>query len=116
MKKKILLSIILLIAVSLLALSGCAGNSTTTTTTTEETTTASETTTTEAPATGLTAGRYEWKNPPVDLESYVRFNDDGTYYAYYFGGGVIEAGTYELLDESIEYYINGGADEDFENG
>ncbi len=114
MRKKILLSIILLIAVSLLALSGCAGNSTTTTTTTEATTTASETTTTEAPATGLTAGRYEWKDPQADLETFIRFNDDGTYYAFFFGGGVIEAGTYELLDESIEYYINGGADEDFE--
>lgn len=42
--------------------------------------------------------------------SFVRLNEDGTYYAKYFDGGVMEAGTYRVLDEDMEYYADGGTD------
>lgn len=50
----------------------------------------------------LTDGYY--KTEISGLPSYVRFNEDGTYYAYYFDGGVTEAGTYEVADKSADYY------------
>jgi hypothetical protein len=105
----------------MLTLSACGGSETTTTTTTaapEETTTeAPEETTTEATEpeeTGIAAGRFEITVPGAeDLETYIKFNGDGTYYAFFFGGGVIEAGTYEVVDEAVEYFADAGADGDY---
>ena len=113
MKKSVLVSLALIMTLAVLTLAGCAGAPTTVAPTTTEATTTAAPTTTE-PVNPLLAGRFEWKNPPVDLETYIHFNDDGTYYAFFFGGGVIEAGVYELLDESFEYNVTGGADENFD--
>lgn len=113
MKRKFSVMLILAVVVALLALTGCGPAPTTTApTTTAPTTTAP--TTTEAPANPLLAGRFEWKNPPVDLETMIHFNADGTYYAKFFGGGVIDAGMYELVEGSLEYSVGPGADEDWE--
>lgn len=45
-------------------------------------------------------------------DCFVRLNEDGTYYAKYFGGSVTDAGTWQLLDEELEYSIDAGADGD----
>lgn len=37
------------------------------------------------------------------MRTFLRFNEDGTYYGYYFDGGVMEAGTYEVRDEEFSY-------------
>lgn len=50
----------------------------------------------------LTDGYY--KTDISGLACFVRFNEDGTYFASYFGGGVTEAGTYEVADKSADYY------------
>jgi len=113
MKMKTLVSLALIMALAVLTLAGCTGAPTTTAPTTTVPTTTATPTTTE-PANPLLVGRFEWKNPPVDLETYIHFNEDGTYYGFFFGGGVIEAGLYELLDESFEYSVSGGADENFD--
>jgi hypothetical protein len=120
MNKKMLVLIALVIALAMLTLSACGGSETTTTTTAapEETTTEApeETTTeaTEAEETGIAAGRFEITVPGAeDLETYIKFNGDGTYYAFFFGGGVIEAGTYEVVDEAVEYFADAGADGDY---
>lgn len=54
-----------------------------------------------------------YKEDSTGLLSFVHFNEDGTYYAKYFDGGVMEAGTWKLLEEEMEYFADGGADEDF---
>lgn len=116
MKRKLSAILALMIALSVMLLAGCTGAPTTTAPTTVPTTapTTTETTVPTEPASPLAVGRFEWKNPPVDLETFIRFNEDGTYYAKFFGGGVIEAGLYELLDEEIEYSVTGGKDENFD--
>lgn len=113
MKRKCTFVLALAVALTMLVLAGCGPAITTTVPTTTAPTTTPEPTTTEAPANPMAVGRFEWKNPPVDLETYIRFNDDGTYYAFFFGGGVIEAGMYELLDEEFEYNAGPGPDEDY---
>ena len=35
---------------------------------------------------------------------FYRFNEDNTYYGYFFDGGVTDAGTYELANKSMDYY------------
>lgn len=60
----------------------------------------------------LVTGVYKAEEADL-LNSFVRFNEDGTYYAKYFDGGILEAGTYELLDEEMEYFTSPGADEDY---
>lgn len=50
----------------------------------------------------LTDGYY--KTEISGLPSYIHFNEDGTYYGYFFDGGVTEAGTYEVADKSVDYY------------
>ncbi len=47
------------------------------------------------------------------LNSFYHFNEDGSYYGKFFDGGVVDAGTWKLLDEAMEYSVNGGADDDF---
>lgn len=54
-----------------------------------------------------------YQDTSTGLLSFVRLNEDGTYYAKYFDGGVMEAGTYRVLDEDMEYYADGGTDGDF---
>lgn len=38
------------------------------------------------------------------LPCFYHFSEDGTYYGYFFDGGVTDAGTYEVLDKSADYY------------
>ncbi len=54
-----------------------------------------------------------YQDTSTGLLSFVRFNEDGSYYVKYFDGGVLEAGTYRVLDEEMEYFADGGADDDF---
>lgn len=63
-----------------------------------------------APAgdTALTDGIYE--ETTIGLKTFYRFNEDGTYYALFFGGSVIEAGTYEVVDKETEYREEGPSD------
>lgn len=42
--------------------------------------------------------------------SYIHFNEDGTYYGSYFGGSVLEAGTWELVDEPTTYAVDDNGD------
>lgn len=58
----------------------------------------------------ITDGIFELKDPDIDLKTFLRFNEDGSYYGYFFDGGVVEAGTYELLDEEMEYISDPGPD------
>ena len=46
------------------------------------------------------------------LLSFIHFYEDGTYYSFYFGGGVLDAGTWMLLDEEMEYSVDEGPDGD----
>ena len=55
---------------------------------------------------------YYYENT-TGLNSFYHFNEDGTYYGKFFDGGVVDAGTYKVLDEEMEYSVSGGADEDF---
>lgn len=104
--KKILA--LLMAAAMLLTLCACASQTSETTNTTE----AAETET-SAPApkeVKMTDGYYF-----LDINGmkcFVHFAEDGTYYALYFGGSVTEAGTWELLDEPMEYMSEDGADDD----
>lgn len=45
------------------------------------------------------------------LPCFYHFSEDGTYYGYFFDGGVTDAGTYEVLDKSMDYYAEYNADE-----
>lgn len=39
-----------------------------------------------------------------NLPCFLHFNEDNTYYASYFDGGVTDAGTYEVQDKEMDYY------------
>lgn len=60
----------------------------------------------------LTQGIYKAEEADL-LNSFIRFNEDGTYYGMFFSGGVLEAGTYELVDEELKYFTGPGPDEDY---
>lgn len=45
--------------------------------------------------------------------SFTHFYEDGTYYSKYFEGSFLDAGTYQVLEEELEYSVDGGADGDF---
>ena len=63
----------------------------------------------------MTEGIYELQgDPEISLQCFIRFNEDGTYYGSFFDKGVVEAGTYEVLDEELEYYSGPGEDGDYE--
>ncbi|MFR8317189.1 MAG: hypothetical protein ACLU94_03470 [Catenibacillus sp.] len=59
----------------------------------------------------ITDGYYHENS--TGLNSFYRFNEDGSYYAKFFDGGVVDTGTWQILDESLEYSTSGGADEDW---
>lgn len=106
MKKLFSLLTALVMAVCLFA--GCGDSSSTP---------ASDSAGTPEPASGetkITDGYYY-----LDIEvplTWVHFNEDGTYYMKCFAGSVLDAGTWELVDEPTEHYVdtngNGFADDD----
>ncbi|MDO5424178.1 MAG: hypothetical protein Q4F41_10665 [Eubacteriales bacterium] len=63
----------------------------------------------------LTEGIYELQgDPEISMQCFIRFNEDGTYYGSFFDKGVVEAGTYEVLEEELEYYSAPGEDGNYE--
>lgn len=63
----------------------------------------------------ITDGYYFYSGPNTgNLPCFIRFNEDGTYYAKFFGGGVMEAGMYVVLDKELEYFVDAGADSSFD--
>lgn len=58
-----------------------------------------------AGSTAMTDGIYE--ETTIGMKTFYRFNEDGTYYALFFGGSVVEAGTYEVTDKETEYREEG---------
>ncbi len=57
----------------------------------------------------ITDGIYE--ETKIGMKTFYRFNEDGTYYAFFFDGGIMEAGTYEILDQSKDYREEQESDE-----
>lgn len=49
----------------------------------------------------------------IGLGCFYKFYEDGTYYASFFDGGVVDAGIYEVVEEELEFFVDAGADEDF---
>ena len=89
---------VLLAALMLLALAACGGK--------QEPDPTPNTEQDEPQTSGQAAmsdGIYELENNDIGMKVFVRFNENNTYYGYYFDGGVTEAGTYELLDEALDY-------------
>lgn len=113
MKKLNLLGLSTAACLTASLLSGCGAASSTSTAT--PTPAVANTATAEASPTetDITAGVYEWENNASGMKTQYRFNEDGTYYGMFFGGGVTDAGTYEVLDTGMEYSADGGADKDF---
>lgn len=101
MKKTIAL-VLSLVMVIALALTGCAGNGEPSTTNGTEPSAAGDS--------NLWDGIYE--ETTIGMKTFYRFNEDGTYYALFFDGGVIEAGTYEVVDKQTEYREEGPSDVD----
>ena len=109
LKRTTLLIVALLTFV--LAFTGCAKESTTTTTSStsgETTEDAVEPTATEAEQAeeGLTAGVFEYSMTPEGRDpmyNFLKFYDNGVFYASMYDGGQYNAGFYEVLDEEMEY-------------
>jgi len=59
----------------------------------------------------ITDGYFFYQGPTTgDLPCFIRFNEDGTFYALFFNGGVIEAGLWELVDKNMEFIDDPGPD------
>lgn len=56
-------------------------------------------------------GYYYYIIADMGIESFIHFNEDGTYYASYFDKAAVDAGTYEVLDEELEYYPDTSGDD-----
>lgn len=55
-------------------------------------------------------GVYDMENNDFGMETYLHFSPDGTYYAHFFMGAVVDAGTYEVKDEELVYLVSAGED------
>ena len=66
----------------------------------------------------MTDGYYFYLIPDMGISSFVHFNEDGTYYASYLGGASLDAGTYEVVDQTVEYFedLDGDGVADSEGG
>ncbi len=61
----------------------------------------------------LTDGYYFYQGDQTGgLPCFFRFNEDGSYYGKFFGGGMTEAGNYVVIDKEMEYALT--ADENSE--
>ena len=59
----------------------------------------------------ITDGWFFYQGPRTgDLPCFIRFNEDGTYFAKFFGGGVMEAGNWELVDKEMDFIADFGPD------
>ena len=63
----------------------------------------------------LTEGWWLLNDAEITMKCFYHFNDDGTYYGYFFDGGVVQAGTYEVID-GVEYAADAGADGKYDTG
>ena len=62
----------------------------------------------------MTDGYFFFAGPATaDLPCFVRFNEDGSYYASYFNGAILEAGQYEVFIRDMDYISDPGADGEF---
>ena len=94
MKK--LLSLLTAAALLLCLLAACGGNA--------DSSDAPETPSADNTPVNLWDGYYT--DNSTGLLSFVRFNEDGTYYAKYFEGSVLEAGVWELVEEPTTYQVS----------
>lgn len=103
-KKTALLALALILAFSLLTLSACGGKNNDEPSDPAPADDVQTPLEDEAPTgeTAITDGYY--KTDISGLPSFYHFSEDGTYYGYFFDGGVTDAGTYEILDKSMDYY------------
>lgn len=60
----------------------------------------------------VTSGWWLLNDSEITLKCFYHFNEDGTWYGYFFDGGVVQAGTYEIID-GIPYISDKGADGQF---
>ena len=61
----------------------------------------------------MTDGYYFYQGPRSgDMPCFIKFNEDGTYYAKYFMGAVVEAGLFVLIDKEMEYISDFGPDDE----
>lgn len=96
--RKLILAIGAAAAAVSLVFTGCASNSTSSDTSTSESSSSSV----SQEGAAITDGYYT--TSVSNLPCFLHFNEDGTYYASYFDGGVTDAGTYEVTDKELEYY------------
>ena len=66
----------------------------------------------------MTDGYYYYVIADMNNVSFIHFNEDGTYYASYLQGASLDAGTYEVVDQAVEYYedVNGDGVADPDDG
>ncbi len=57
-----------------------------------------------------------WRDGSVALKTFIKLNENGTYYGFYFEGGMYEAGTFEIVEGDYEYPAEAGADGEFGTG
>lgn len=104
--KKYIALILAFVMVCTLALSGCNNNQTDPTNApTNGQNDATAAPTEPADEVHLWDGIYE--ETTIGLKTFYRFNEDGTYYGWFFDGGVSEAGTYEVVDKEMNYRPEG---------
>lgn len=60
----------------------------------------------------VTSGWWLLNDSEITMKCFYHFNEDGTWYGYFFDGGVVQAGTYEIVD-GIPYISDKGADGEF---
>ena len=63
----------------------------------------------------LTDGWWLLHDEEITMKCFYHFNDDGTFYGYFFDGGVVQAGTYEIV-EGVDYAADAGADGEYDTG
>lgn len=114
MKRKHISAIVLSVVLGMSTFLGGCGNREETTTAPEESIKTEEGTESASEVRGevqMWDGYYE--DTSTGLLSFIHFYEDGTYYAKYFDGSVLDAGTYQVLEEEMEYNADSGADGDF---
>ncbi len=117
--KKLIAMVLCLALVFSLALTGCSEDPKPTESTKPNTTQSTQPSESK-PADEVTIydGWYaweNWRNGAVGLKTFIKLNENGTYYGLYFEGGVYEAGTFEIIEGTYSYRADGGADGEWGN-